>query len=93
MAKVKVYNIWLSEVSLRGRKTCPTCKIRLDPSNSVVSIGNYTCGIYRYYFYACRECYIDKINEAYIKGVYKLCTRTGCTVRWLTGDETITVER
>lgn len=93
MAKVKTYNIWLAEISLRGRQTCPSCYVTLESSNAIVSIGEYRRGIYYVAISACRECYIDKINEAFKRGTYKLCVRTGCKVRWLTGsEETITVE-
>ena len=85
----KVHNLYLAEV-MGKRKTCPNCGIRLEPSNSVVSIGEYSRGKYYRGCYACRECYLDQIHNTFLKGVYNLLKRSGCDVRWLTGEEQVT---
>lgn len=84
-------NLWLAEVTNSARSLCPTCKVRLDPSNAVVSIGYYYKAQYQHVTYACRECYIDEIHKYWTKGRYNLMIRSSRKVRWLTGEEQVVV--
>lgn len=86
----KSHNLWLAEVMLK-RKSCPNCGVKLEPSNSIVGLGGYVSGRYYHGAYACRECYIEQLNNTFKKGVYNLRIRQGCRARWLTGEEQITV--
>lgn len=87
---LRKHNLWLSEVMLT-RESCPTCGIKLELSNSIVGLGGYASGRYYHGAYACRECFVDQINKTFKRGVYNLLVRSGCNVRWLTGNESVTV--
>jgi len=50
-------NIWLAQVSLGNRKSCPACRRKLEGDNCIISVGEYFRGIYRYAFYCCENCF------------------------------------
>ena len=75
-------NIWIAEVSLKDRKSCPNCAVKLAEDNSIISVGEYIHGKYYKGAYCCALCYSDWIASRGVKRPYTIKVRSGCSVRW-----------
>jgi|SRR5262245_34736308 len=76
--KSQTFNVWIGNVSLSGRKTCPSCHGKLVGGNSIVSVGEYISGKYRSAFYACQDCLGDTLTgRLYSSEGVTLCMRSG----------------
>ena len=87
MKVAKPLNVWIAEVSLNGRKSCPTCHVKLDDTNAIVSVGQYISVTYRKAFYACRDCFKQSLRAVlWMDSKYQVRVRNGCSVRWFKGE-------
>jgi len=74
---MRAMNIWVAQVSLRDRKTCPSCRTKLIADNCIVGVGYYHSARYHSLFYACKVCFDCRLAAHVIDGTYKLCYRSG----------------
>ncbi len=82
----RIYNLWLSNVSLRGRKTCPSCG---EKTQLILSLGEYVSGKYRRATYCCALCLVESVQNNFKPGEYRLQSRSGYS--FTRSGETITV--
>lgn len=76
-------NIWLAQVSLGNRKSCPGCKTKLQGDNCIVSVGEYSRGCYFRCYYACRECFGYYVG-GHLRAGDTLCYRPGqAPIAWV----------
>jgi len=54
---LRTQNEYFRPVSLSNRKSCPHCKAKLSPGESIWSWGEYVRGQWRTVRYFCRQCY------------------------------------
>lgn len=93
MAKTRSHNEWFRTVSLGGRKTCPCCRERLEPGESIWSWGQYVHGIWRTVKHFCKNCYEKGVREQLIDHAddcgceINLVGRHGPLPEWLTLEE------
>jgi hypothetical protein len=81
-------NVYLRTVSLKNRKSCPTCKIKLEENESIYSSGEYIHAKWRNIEHFCKNCFND-FNEKLIRcSVYNFEYKSyqGCELPcWITG--------
>ena len=66
MAKPKIvrsHNEWFRPVSLSNRKSCPCCKTKLQPNESIWSWGEYHNAKWRTVKYFCQSCFPKEVKE------------------------------
>lgn len=61
MAKQRVHNEYFRPVSLGGRKSCPTCRGKLKPGESIWSWGEYIRAKWHTVDYFCKECFAERV--------------------------------
>ncbi len=99
MPKTRQHNEWFRTVSLGGRRSCPTCKCKLEPGESVWTWGEYIRAKWRNIGHFCKACW-----ETEVAGRLRDHTGDcGCTVNlvmyhairpdWMTLDATCPVNR
>lgn len=93
MPKNRVHNEWFRPVSCGGRKSCPNCKAKLAPGESIWSWGNYVIAKWRTIMHFCKDCFPNDVAK-------KLTDHTdecGCSVQFITKGaprpEWLTVEK
>lgn len=74
MAKQRTHNEWFRTVSLGKRKSCPSCKQKLDKGESIWSWGNYISGKWHTVLHFCKECYGEKCKQE----LFSHRTECGC---------------
>ena len=52
-----IHREWFRPVSLGNRKSCPECKAKLPPGESIWSWGEYQYAKWRTVQYLCRSCW------------------------------------
>lgn len=77
MAKQRSHNEWFTTVSLGNRKSCPLCKTKLEPNESIWSWGNYVCAKWRTIKHFCKNCYVEEV----LKPLTDHTDDCGCTVQ------------
>jgi hypothetical protein len=65
--KVAVHNEWFRTVRLGGRKSCPTCGLKLGCKEAVWSWGEYHVGKWRTVKHFCRKCYKDEVQTPLVR--------------------------
>jgi len=61
MAKQRNHNEWFREVSLGGRKSCPCCRAKLQPGESIWSWGQYVVGKWQTIKHFCKSCFVEEV--------------------------------
>lgn len=88
--RVRAHNEWFRTVSLGGRKTCPHCKNRLPPGESIWSWGEYVNAKWRTVTHFCRNCYQLQVLQPLLSHTgscgctVNLCSRGEELPEWLT---------
>lgn len=59
--KQKTYNAWFRTVSLGNRKSCPECKCKLPPGESIWTWGDYYRVKWHNVTHFCRQCFATKV--------------------------------
>lgn len=74
-------NIYLRTVSLNNRKTCPTCKIKLEKDESIYSSGEYIRAKWRNIEFFCFNCF-KEFNEKLVTlfGKIEYKSYRGCKI-------------
>lgn len=57
MPKTRQHNEWFRTVSLGGRKSCPTCKCKLEAGESIWTWGEYIRAKWRNIGHFCKHCW------------------------------------
>jgi hypothetical protein len=89
MAKARFHNEWFRPVSLKGRKSCPTCRRQLQ-AGSIWSWGEYRRAQWYTVKYFCQQCFAEEVQKpllAHTNGcgcAVLLCGRDGPLPEWLT---------
>jgi hypothetical protein len=91
--KPRTHNEWFRSVSLGNRKSCPSCKAKLEAGESIWTWGQYLYGKWHNITHFCKNCVLECV-------VTPLCNHVadcGCKVefigkgealpRWLTFQE------
>jgi hypothetical protein len=73
--KPRVHREWFKPVSRGGRKSCPTCRAKLEPGESIWSWGEYVYGKFRAIRDVCKNCWSGLVSD--LKAHTDDC---GCTV-------------
>ena len=60
--KERSHNEWFRTVSLNGRKSCPECKVKLEPGESIWSWGEYHNAKWRTVMRFCHACFINRVQ-------------------------------
>lgn len=82
MTKQRVHNEWFRTVSLRNRKSCPTCKQKLE-GDSIWSWGEYSNARWYTVKHFCKKCYNQEVKPLLIQHEkecgcsFNLCSRNG----------------
>lgn len=63
MKKVRNHNEWFRTVSLGNRKSCPTCKKKLEAGESIWSWGEYLNAKWRTILHFCKNCYEEEVKQ------------------------------
>lgn len=61
--KQRNHNEWFRSVSLRGRKSCPSCKEKLQPGEKIWSWGEYVHGKWRTVDHFCKSCFQENVKS------------------------------
>lgn len=61
MPKQRTHNEHFRPVSLGGRVTCPACKVRLSPGESLWSWGEYVNAKWRTVMHFCPKCFPTQV--------------------------------
>lgn len=59
MAKQRTHNEWFRPVQRGGRKSCPTCKVKLEPGERIWCWGEYVHGKWHNVQDVCKACFPD----------------------------------
>ena len=76
MAKPRAHNEWFTTVSLGNRKSCPCCKAKLEPGESIWSWGEYLRAKWHTVKHFCKNCYKEEV----LAPLMKHTDGCGCTV-------------
>jgi len=76
-------NVWLGNVSLGNRKSCPHCHVKLTDGNSLVQVGEYHHVRWYTAFYACKLCLDTQVKGRLGSQGYVYHTRSGHRIPWL----------
>lgn len=94
MSGVRVHNEWFMPVSLRHRKSCPTCRQKLPQGESIYAWGEYQRARWYTVMYFCVQCFASEVIPRltdHAKGcgcTFQLNARSGYTLpHWLTLDK------
>lgn len=63
MANQRNHNEWFRTVSLGGRKSCPTCREKLEPGESIWTWGEYVCAKWRNVKHFCKLCFSEQVQK------------------------------
>lgn len=63
MAEQRSPNEYFRTVSLGNRKSCPTCKEKLGPMESIWSWGEYQYGKWRTVDHFCKKCFASSVHD------------------------------
>jgi hypothetical protein len=68
MAKPKqdIHREWFRTVSCGNRKSCPNCKVKLEPDESIWSWGNYIRAKWHTIGNFCKNCYEERVAKPMI---------------------------
>ena len=86
----RTHNEWFRTVSLKNRKSCPTCWNKLPPGESIWSWGEYAYAKWRTITHFCVNCYDHEVRYPLIKHReecgcdFELISRSGPLPKWLT---------
>lgn len=61
MAKQRSHNEWFRSVSLGGRKSCPSCGVKLN-GEKVWSWGEYVRAKWHTVLHFCKACFQDRVK-------------------------------
>ena len=63
MPKKRLHNEWFRTVSLNNRKSCPCCRNKLEPGESIWSWGQYVCAKWQTVKYFCKNCFVEQVKK------------------------------
>jgi hypothetical protein len=67
MAKVKTHNEWFRDVSLGGRKSCPTCKTK--NAGQLYSWGEYHAVRWYTVKHFCQYCFVKEVKTPLLQHI------------------------
>ncbi len=73
---MRTHNEWFRTVSLGNRKSCPTCKAKLEPDESIWSWGEYVAGKWHTVKHFCKNCFDVEVKQP----LYEHSSDCGCTI-------------
>lgn len=63
MAKQRSHNEWFRSVSLNNRKSCPSCKKKLEANEKIWSWGEYRFAKWNTVKHFCKACFAKEVRE------------------------------